>query len=127
MNQTVKTEALVEFVDVYPTLCELAGLSLPFHLQGKSFAPLLEEPKQAWKEEIFYRKDGETILTKTHSYTEWINYETGHPYARMLYDQRTDPEENINISELSENKELIKSLHKKLHDHIKERDELIIK
>lgn len=43
------TRALVEFVDVYPTLCELAGLRLPKHLEGKSFAPLLTDPEQKWK------------------------------------------------------------------------------
>jgi iduronate 2-sulfatase len=44
-----KTNALVELVDMYPTLCELAGLPLPGHLAGKSFAPLLDHPNQKWK------------------------------------------------------------------------------
>ncbi len=43
------SNALVEFVDVYPTLCELAGLPLPRHLEGKSFVPLLTDPDQPWK------------------------------------------------------------------------------
>lgn len=43
------SKALVEFVDVYPTLCDLAGLPLPKHLEGKSFAPLLTDPDQKWK------------------------------------------------------------------------------
>lgn len=44
------TDALVELVDIYPTLCELAGISKPQHLAGKSFAPLLDDPNQEWKE-----------------------------------------------------------------------------
>ena len=31
-----RSQAIVEFVDIYPTLCELAGLEMPSHLQGES-------------------------------------------------------------------------------------------
>lgn len=47
------SEALVELVDMYPTLTELAGLPLPSHLDGKSFVPLLSNPEQEWKEAVF--------------------------------------------------------------------------
>lgn len=47
------TDALVELVDMYPTLSELAGLSLPAHLEGQSFAPLLSDPDQDWKKAVF--------------------------------------------------------------------------
>jgi len=46
-------DALVEFVDIYPTLCELAGLPLPEHLEGTSFAPLLLDPQREWKSAAF--------------------------------------------------------------------------
>ena len=48
-----KTDALVELVDMYPTLAELAGLELPEHLEGQSFAPLLDNPNAAWKNAVF--------------------------------------------------------------------------
>ncbi|MBB6461950.1 sulfatase [Flammeovirga kamogawensis] len=49
----VKSDALVELVDMYPTLCDLAGLSLPEHLEGQSLVPLMENPKQPWKKAAF--------------------------------------------------------------------------
>lgn len=45
-----KTDALVELIDIYPSLCELASLPEPEHLSGKSFVPLLQNPDQEWKE-----------------------------------------------------------------------------
>lgn len=47
------TDALVELVDMYPTLCELAGVPLPAHLEGHSFEPLLDDPELEWKTAAF--------------------------------------------------------------------------
>ncbi len=47
------TDALVELVDIYPTLCELAGIEAPDHLEGHSFVPLLDKPHQNWKSAAF--------------------------------------------------------------------------
>lgn len=45
----VGSKALVELLDIYPTLCDLAGIPKPDHIEGKSFAPLLNDPDQKWK------------------------------------------------------------------------------
>lgn len=52
-NQGKKTDALVELVDIYPSLCELAGIPIPKHLEGYSFKPLLEQPRLSWKKAAF--------------------------------------------------------------------------
>jgi len=118
---------LVEYVDVYPTLCDLTGLSRPFHLQGNSLAPILNGENPDWKDAVFCRWiKGETIITKTHAYTEWYN-QSGQPAsARMLFDHTKDAAENINISEKPENKQLVKTLQSRLMKHITERENILL-
>ncbi|WP_145418361.1 sulfatase [Planctomycetes bacterium K23_9] len=48
-----KTDSLVELVDIFPTLCDLAGVAKPEHLEGHSFVPLLNDPNQKWKKAAF--------------------------------------------------------------------------
>ncbi len=126
-KKNIETDALVEFVDIYPSLCELAGLSKPFHLQGESFVPLVENPDLQWKDAVYSRWiRGETIITKKHTYTEWIGDNNEGVYAKMLYDLKADPEETVDVSGKPENKDLVKKLSEKLHQHIAERDTLNI-
>lgn len=94
-----KTAALTELIDVYPTLCELTGVPIPAHVQGRSFAPLLKDPAQSWKAEAIGRfTNGDTIRTDTHRFTEYSSRDQG-AFARMLYDHGVDPGENVNVSE----------------------------
>ena len=52
VGKGVRTTSLTEFLDVYPTLCELAGLPLPAHLQGKSLVPLMLHPSARLHEAV---------------------------------------------------------------------------
>jgi len=111
----IKSDALVEYIDIFPTLCELTGLDLPEQLQGKSFVPLMQDPDKSIKDVIYSRFiNGESIKTDRYLYTEWYDKE-GVFYGRMLYDHHIDPDENINISEFPENNALVDSLSKILH------------
>lgn len=115
MMKEKSSEALVEFVDIYPTLCELAGLPLPAHLEGTSFVPLLENDR-SWKNAVFSRyMSGDSIRTDRYLFTEWTDND-GKVTARMLYDHLTDEQENENISDLPENKPLVAELAQMLHD-----------
>ena len=53
LERGVESDALVELVDMYPTLCELAGIPLPRHLEGCSLAPLVDDPDMPWKKAAF--------------------------------------------------------------------------
>jgi iduronate 2-sulfatase len=108
------TAALVEYVDVYPSLCELAGLPLPEHLEGRSFVPLMHDPDLPWKAAIGRYVSGDTIRTDGYRFTEYANKQ-GKPIARMLYDHEADPGENVNVSERPESKNLERQLRDQLH------------
>lgn len=117
----VKTDALVEFVDVYPSLCELAGLPLSEGLEGKSFVPLMTDPKLSWKKAAFsqYPRQknlmGYAMRTDRYRYVEWINRDTKKAEGWELYDHQKDPDENVNVATRPENQELLARLSEQLH------------
>ncbi|HPF02495.1 MAG TPA: sulfatase [Bacteroidales bacterium] len=94
-----QSESITEFIDIYPTLCELAGLPLPEHLEGTSLLRRLRKPGK-YEDDYAVSKfnNGVTYIQKDLFYTEWIN-KNDSTIARMLYDHSTDPDENINLSE----------------------------
>jgi iduronate 2-sulfatase len=116
-----RTRALVEFVDIYPTLAELAGLPRPAQLEGTSFAPLLDNPDQAWKPAAFSQylrpgKDrfmGRSIRTDRWRYTEWVNARNENA-GLELYDEQNDPRENDNIAGDGKNAAVVAELAKQL-------------
>lgn len=110
------SKALVEYVDIYPTLIELCGLPIPEHCDGKSFRPLLENPDLEWKDAVFSRYiKGETIATQRFLYSEWRDSSDGPVTARMMYDHQNDPDENKNIAEYPEYQQDVKKLEQMLH------------
>ncbi|MHC4496543.1 MAG: sulfatase/phosphatase domain-containing protein, partial [Planctomycetota bacterium] len=111
-----KSNALTEYLDIYPSLCELCNLPQPDHLQGRSFVPLLKNPNLPWKEAVFSRYfKGDSVKTDRYRYTEWYGKD-GKVYARMLYDHEVDPVENVNVSELPRNKELVEKMSDMLRE-----------
>jgi arylsulfatase A-like enzyme len=108
----IRTDRIVELVDIYPTLCELAGMKPPEHLDGTSMAPLMKNPKRKWKKAAFTRHgNGFTVTTRDYTYTEY-----GKGAQRMLYDRKKDPSENKNVAEAQEYKETVDQLSKLLSE-----------
>ncbi|MGC1275690.1 MAG: sulfatase [Planctomycetaceae bacterium] len=102
------SDGLVEFVDVYPTLCDLAGLPAPDDLEGTSFAPLLDDPNQEWKTAAFSQyprsHDGQRLMgyslkTDRYRFTRWVDRKNPKKVVALeLYDHETDPAENVNVA-----------------------------
>jgi arylsulfatase A-like enzyme len=119
-----KSNALVEFVDVYPSLAEMCGLALPDRLEGKSFVPVLKQPDLAWKTAAFtvYNKKvpgmgmtfGHAMRTRDYRFIEWTGKKSPKPVYE-LYDEKADPQENTNIANKPENKALVAKLAEQLH------------
>ncbi len=112
-----KTKALVEFVDIYPTLSELAGLPLPAHLEGTSFKPLLDNPSRAWKPAVFSQYPrgkklmGYSMRTDRYRFTVWVDRQDhASVQATELYDHQTDPQENTNVAKAPANAKLVDTL-----------------
>jgi arylsulfatase A-like enzyme len=107
-----RVNSLAEMVDIYPTLCELAGLELPTHLQGKSLVPTMEDPDTTHKKAIYGRYHaGETVRTERFQYSEWSNGD------RMLYDHKKDPNEDINVVANPKYAKVVKALAGALMKH----------
>jgi arylsulfatase A-like enzyme len=110
-----KCNALVEFVDIYPTLIELCGLELPDHLEGESMTTLLKNPDQSFKPFIISKWfHGTTIKTDDYSYTEWSK-DAKTINARMLYDHKNDYNEFNNVVDRLDNKVIVDSLQNLLY------------
>ncbi len=88
------TSALVESSDIFPTLCELAGIPVPATVHGQSFTKLLRQPEATFREAAYCRIwGGDAVITERFNFTSYNNGE-----AEMLYDLKEDPQENRNVA-----------------------------
>jgi arylsulfatase A-like enzyme len=115
-----KTEALVSYVDVYPTLCDLAGLDLPQHLHGESMTTIMTNPETIGGEEFCRFLNRETIVTKQYVYTEYFDRKENNYLSNMLFDHNKDPHENVNVADNPEYAEVVKELRLKVRKHIEQ-------
>ena len=116
-----RTTALVETVDIYPTLSELAGLPAPVGLDGLSFAKVLRQPEQRVRESIIHvyprnKLLGRAIRTARHRMVEWKAPAAETSTAEYeLYDYEKDPLETKNLA--ASQPEILESLKAILATH----------
>ena len=119
-----KTFSQTEFVDIFPTLCDLASLEIPTYLDGVSLVPLMKNPKLLLKEfsvSQYPRSGGDaetdrlgyadakvmgySIRNARFRYTIWMknNFRSSQPFDKAmiageeLYDYKNDPLEKENV------------------------------
>jgi len=122
-------DRLVEFVDIYPTLCKLTNVPIRDELEGDSFAPLLADRTRPWKPAVFsqFLRDGKwsapdgvpymgrCIRTERHRYVEWTQKDSQDVVAIELYDLDSDPQETVNIARRRSSEKTVSALAAQLH------------
>ena len=137
------TSELVELVDIFPTVIQLAGLptvpicgetavsrATELCTEGTSLVPLLtSDTEDAWnKDAVFHQylrgnKMGFSIRTEEYRYTFWLRFDletqqwdwdARGTFGRELYDLRTDTYENVNLAENSDYETIVNRLHEQL-------------
>ncbi len=123
-----KRSQIVESVDIYPTLCDLAGLPHPDGLVGESLAKHFKSADHEGKSHAFSQflrhgiwsapdeKEtmGYTIRTKDWRYVEWFHSDKSECIAKELYDITTQGLEQLNLSGQTEHQEIEAKLAKLL-------------
>lgn len=117
----IKTDKLTEFVDLYPTIVEAAGLgslrlcpvdsaNIRECHEGASLLPLIRNPNAVIKRAAFSQYPrgkhtmGYTVRNYRYRYTEWVEFKYAPEYKPNwnnvtgveLYDHEVDPDENYN-------------------------------
>ncbi len=110
---------IVEFVEIYPTVADLAGLKPPAGLQGRSLVPLLRNPGARWDHAAVTQVRrgpapnffmGYSIRTDRWRYTEW----DGGARGMELYDEANDPGELENLADDPEHRDTVAALQRQL-------------
>lgn len=102
----VKCDGVVNLIDMYPTLVELCGLPSNPENEGRSFVPLLKNPKMEWNRPTLttYQNMNHSLTDGRYRYT-WYGGRAGG--AEELYDHSTDPLEHKNLASKPESKDII--------------------
>ncbi|HVX61304.1 MAG TPA: sulfatase [Pirellulales bacterium] len=95
-------ERPVDFMSIYPTLCDLSGIAIPEHVEGPSIRPLLAEPAAPWKRAALttFHRNNHSLRSERWRY---IRYADG---GEELYDHDADPYEWKNLAAAAEHEQV---------------------
>lgn len=118
-----RSDALIETVDIYPTLVGLAGLPMPAGPQpidGESLVPILADPDSEVRDHAYHcfprgSRLGRAVRTERYRLVEWKSFGGEDPAEYELYDYRDDPQETQNLAD--QRPELVARLSEMLASH----------
>lgn len=118
-TKNTKCDSIVELIDIFPTLMELAGLDAPTHLQGNSFAQLLDDPDAQHEKKDALIQVGNSFCMRIDkwAYMQYRN-QNDKIIGTMLYDMENDPMQYRNLFGHPEYEALVRVLQRRLASRI---------
>ncbi len=111
----VTTDGLIATVDIYPTICQLAGVTPPKGLDGVSIVPILDDPEAKTRESVpSYWQNMLTVKTERYRLSL---FDRDQQREIMLFDHKNDPNESVNVAD--KNPEVVAELMAKLKEYNK--------
>jgi arylsulfatase A-like enzyme len=143
-----KSNSLSEHLDIFPTICDLAGLNVPSQLQGKSLKPIMQNNSSAVKDfsvsqypRKLSKEDtqkagfdsnkimGYSLRTSKYRFTIWMNdftsdqpFDAKKIFASEMYDYNADPLEKVNVYTSNNYKEAAKEMYSKMVNFFKSQE-----
>ena len=130
--EAATTTSFIEFVDLYPSLAEMAKLTAPPYLAGRSFTALFDDPNAEIRSSAYSQQFsrasltrakwqgnevmGHSIRTRRYRYTEW----NGGSHGIQLYDFESDPDEFDNLADEPDYLEVLQSMQVTLRQRTQE-------
>ena len=110
-----QTDAIVELVDIFPTLCDACDIPILNELEGISMLPVIGQPSIQWKSAAFSKIGKEygtrSIRTELYRYSEFgIN----GIFGKELYNLNVDPNEELDLAKDNEYGEIVAQLSDRL-------------
>lgn len=110
-----RTKSLVELVDLYPTLAELLGLSVPSEVQGESLVGMLKDPSAAVRSTaLAVGRNGHALRSSRWAYARYADQ------SELLYDMRKDPGQFTNLALSADHEKTVMNFRKRLDAKVKE-------
>ncbi|TKG96965.1 DUF4976 domain-containing protein [Puteibacter caeruleilacunae] len=123
-----------EFLDVFPTLCDLAGIDIPNNLDGVSLRPIIENNRDKVKDysvSQFHRGKNEGYAFRTERYrlVVWVkdmfrkpnDFKEDNIIAEELYDYQEDPHETVNVADQKKYRKVKQEMMTYCRDYFKNR------